>query len=94
MKPAQKEEYKIGSNRYTKESVLNDSKFEQSQFTTSMLNQNDNPVENVPNEYQNINSNKILNNDDKIDELFGDNGKLLIKLSYRNKWKRWRQYAS
>ena len=71
------EESKIGADRYTKDLNFNESKFEQSQFTSSVLTQKDHLHENMNKEVQQIPSGHAQNNDDKIDELFGDNGRYL-----------------
>lgn len=71
------EETKIGADRYTKDLNFNESKFEQSQFTSSVITQKDNLHENMNKEVQQIPSGHAQNNDDKIDELFGDNGRYL-----------------
>ena len=71
------EESKIGADRYTKDLNFNESKFEQSQFTSSVLTQKDHLHENMNKEVQQIPLGHTQNNDDKIDELFGDNGRYL-----------------
>lgn len=76
LKPAKliKEEQKFGADRYTKDLNFNESKFEHSQFTSSILTQNNPPIENLAKEVQETPPAQTQNNDDKIDELFGDNG--------------------